>query len=380
MICHEIRNPLHGLIGNWELLSERLCLLEKNSNDGEINELDFTEVREFMNNMQECTAHQERLMDEVVMLTKLYSNKFELGRHVCDPSNMLQEVLQQLHGILDQQRITVSDDTHLTRELEFDQRSYQRILNALLIFSVNNTQPGSEIHVTQSISSIDDTSTFKLQTKLTCTTLTIDQNIFAGLSSLHQHSFSHRSVGGRYSNTGFSLAISNLLVKIMGGDPTEVLDGDEKGFSFAILCYPVEDVIEPEDGRTLSKLRVPKKRALVAEDNYINQVLCRSLLKKKGFECVIANDGKEAMEIFQPDCFDFVLMDIAMPYFNGIEVTRRIRQTEKEHNEQHPVLIIGLSAYAQTEKVNEALAAGMDDFISKPATFDKISSIIDKWR
>jgi CheY-like chemotaxis protein len=210
----------------------------------------------------------------------------------------------------------------------------------------------------------------------------MDQATFDEFTSLHQHSFANRSMGTHYSNTGFSLAIANLLVKAMGSTCIQVLNHAAEaqyGFSFAINCHTVNDNAVLINVTESSNKRVPTKRVLVAEDNYINQVLCQCLLKKQGYTCDVAKNGKEALEKYQPNHFDFILMDIAMPELNGIEVTRRIRELEKERKISTPTFIIGLSAYAQPEKIVEAIEAGMNDFISKPATFDKIVNIIAQW-
>jgi CheY-like chemotaxis protein len=377
MICHEIRNPLHGIIGNLELLLERVLPIKKEIS---FTTDDLVATQEYINNIKECTNQQERLMEEVVMLTKLYSNKFETVCQDYNPCLLLNETIEQLLDDLTRQQIEVKIDTpQFDANLSFDTVNYRRILHTLLVYMMNCSQQGDIIHVSLLFSSLNDEE-FKITTKLTSAAFNLDQNKLTSLLSLHQHSFSHKSIGGRYTNTGFSLPISNKLVEIMGGGSIAILDDKEKGFTFDIRSYAptASDLIGERNDEIAVKLKTPKRCALVAEDNYINQVLCKRLLKKIGYECVIANDGKEALEKYRPDCYDFVLMDIAMPYYNGIEVTQKIRQLERDLCVDNPIAIIGLSAYAQSEKVNEALTLGMNYFISKPATLRKISEVIDK--
>ncbi len=393
MICHEIRNPLHGITGSWELLSDRLFSLEKawqsvSKHSSPITHFDqnlatnLLDMKEYLSNLEECTAHQTRVMDEVVLLTKLYSNKFELAQTVCDPAGLLTEIVKVHTDRLEMRGITVElQPVKFGLRVKIDSRCLAHIVNALLIYLIDSVPQGSNIVLSQSLNVINE-QTSQLSTRITCGTLVIDQTAFEMLTSLQQHSFANRSMGSHYSNTGFTLAISNLLVKAMGGSKIEVMHDQEEdaehGFSFAVSCSSIgeETIRSPE---IPVKARVHTKHVLVVEDNYINQVLCQCLLKKQGYTCEVANNGVDALEKYQPDKFDFILMDIAMPELNGIEVTKRIRERERQNKVVHPTFIIGLSAYAQPEKIVEAINAGMDDFISKPATFDKIVNIIAQW-
>lgn len=393
MICHEIRNPLHGITGSWELLSDRLFSLEKawqsvSKHSTPITHFDqnlatnLLDMKEYLSNLEECTAHQTRVMDEVVLLTKLYSNKFELAQTVCDPAALLTEILQTHTDKLELRNITVElQPVKFGLRVKVDIRCLAHIINALLAYVIDAVPQGSNIVLSQSLTAVDEHTTH-LGTRLTSNTLVIDQEAFESLTSLQQHSFSNRSMGTHYSNTGFTIAISDLLVKAMGGSKIQVMHdeakGAEHGFSFAVSCSSIgeETVRSPE---IPVKARVHTKHVLVVEDNYINQVLCQCLLKKQGYTCEVANNGLDALHKYKPDKFDFILMDIAMPELNGIDVTKRIRDLEKQTNVVHPTFIIGLSAYAQPEKIVEAINAGMNDFISKPATFDKIVNIISQW-
>lgn len=393
MICHEIRNPLHGIAGSWELLSDRLFSLEKawqsvSKQSTPITNFDqnlatnLLDMKGYLSNLEECTAHQTRVMDEVVLLTKLYSNKFELAQTVCDPAAMLTEIVKNHTDKLEGRKITVEmQPVKFGLRVKVDVRCLTHIISALLAYVIDAVPSGSNVVLAQSLTPVDG-QTSQLGTRITSGTLMIDQVAFAALTSLQQHSFASRSMGTHYSNTGFTLAISDLLVKAMGGNRIQVMHDESKdaehGFSFAVSCTSVneEAIVSPE---VPLKARVHTKHVLVVEDNYINQVLCQCLLKKQGYTCEVAHNGLDALDKYKPEKFDFILMDVAMPELNGIEVTKRIRELEKQTNVTHPTFIIGLSAYAQPEKIVEAINSGMNDFISKPATFDKIVNIISQW-
>jgi PAS domain S-box-containing protein len=105
-------------------------------------------------------------------------------------------------------------------------------------------------------------------------------------------------------------------------------------------------------------------RILVAEDNLINRAVATGILKKQGHELVHVSNGREAVEAFRDGHFDLILMDVQMPEMDGFEATRRIRESE-EANGGH-MRIVAMTAHAMAGDRERCLAAGMDDYVSKP--------------
>jgi len=115
-------------------------------------------------------------------------------------------------------------------------------------------------------------------------------------------------------------------------------------------------------------------RILLAEDNLVNQKLAERVLNKLGYTITIANNGLEAVNKLESTPYDLVFMDVQMPEMDGLEATRRIRQNKT----RHPV-IIAMTANAMQGDREECLAAGMDDYISKPIRLDDLLLILEKW-
>ncbi len=109
---------------------------------------------------------------------------------------------------------------------------------------------------------------------------------------------------------------------------------------------------------------------LIAEDNDINQQLITLYMSKIGWDYVMVEDGLEAVEVFSDGHFDAVLMDIDMPYLNGIEAARKIRKKNKT------IPIIAITAYADEEMRSDCTNAGLNAFLTKPCTREEIMSII----
>jgi CheY-like chemotaxis protein len=105
------------------------------------------------------------------------------------------------------------------------------------------------------------------------------------------------------------------------------------------------------------------KRILVAEDEYINKILIRTLLGQAGYHVTVVSNGREAVNAWRGGVFDCILMDIQMPEMDGYEAVSRIR--EAEQTDQH-IPIIAMTAHAMTGDRQKCLIVGMDDYVSKP--------------
>ena len=117
------------------------------------------------------------------------------------------------------------------------------------------------------------------------------------------------------------------------------------------------------DSTTMSENR-RSLHILVAEDNPINQKLAVRVLQKQGHSSVVANNGREAIAIWEQQPFDAILMDVMMPEMDGLVATTEIREREKATGKHIP--IIAITANAMVGDREKCLAAGMDDYISKP--------------
>ncbi|QWR78238.1 GAF domain-containing hybrid sensor histidine kinase/response regulator [Candidatus Magnetomonas plexicatena] len=128
---------------------------------------------------------------------------------------------------------------------------------------------------------------------------------------------------------------------------------------------------------TVRETRVPVN-ILVAEDNNVNQMLAVKLLQKRGYSSVVVGSGREAVEILAKTVFDVVLMDVQMPEMDGLEATRYLRGL-KDAKINAGIPIIAMTAHALKGDMELCLAAGMDDYISKPLRAEDLYKLIDKY-
>lgn len=118
-------------------------------------------------------------------------------------------------------------------------------------------------------------------------------------------------------------------------------------------------------------------RVLLAEDNQVNQIVARSWLERLGLQVQVANDGQEAVALFQSEAFDVVLMDCQMPVLDGFEATAEIRRLETGNT--HRIPIVALTANAVTGDRENCLEAGMDDYLAKPYSGGQLSDMLKRW-
>jgi len=134
--------------------------------------------------------------------------------------------------------------------------------------------------------------------------------------------------------------------------------------SLQISLEAVDSQTTAHSNRTPGNERGKDLNVLVAEDNLVNQKLAVALLKKEGHRVTVAADGREAVEMFQRDSFDIVLMDVQMPDVDGFEATREIRRLESKSPIRTP--IVALTAHAGSADREKCLASGMDRYLAKP--------------
>lgn len=172
----------------------------------------------------------------------------------------------------------------------------------------------------------------------------------------------------RLQDAGFA---AYLIKPVKQGDLLDALaiildDHFKKDNPFVITRHAVKE------------LRNSKARILVVEDNRINQQVVIGLLKKLGFNADIADDGYKAISILNEKIYDLILMDIQMPEMNGIDATSLIRFPNSEVL-NHTVPIIAMTASAMKGDREKCLEAGMNDYLAKPLTLDRLSEALERW-
>jgi CheY-like chemotaxis protein len=171
--------------------------------------------------------------------------------------------------------------------------------------------------------------------------------------------------------------------KTVGTDPTSL--GEFPPDAPSVISAPPEVIAAAPLPKPLVEGPIEATRptrVLVVDDNRINLNLMMTFMKKRRLsELVSAENGKLAVEAVErmPTGFDIIFMDMSMPVMNGFEATRAIRSLERESEDRRPAIIIALTGLSSSRDESEALASGVDFFLTKPVSLREVSRLLDEW-
>lgn len=361
-MSHEIRTPMHTVLGYTDMLR-----------DSDLS----GEQRECVDVISTSGNSLLRLIDDILDFSKVEAGKMLLERLSFDVHDVVLKVARMMQPQADQKGFAVRVETRDGGPFQAfadPQRVHQVLVN-LAGNAVKFTADGS---VVLAVAVVDE----RVRVEVKDTGIGIAPEALSKLFEdfVQVDSSTQRQYGG----TGLGLAISKQLVEAMGGKigvSSEAGVGSVFWFELPVAAEvaSAEQAANDEPRKSSAgQLAVTTgRKVLVAEDNRLNLRLAVRVLETFGLRVDTAVDGESATRMVSENSYDLVLMDCLMPGMDGFEATRRIRQDEEASGEHLP--IIALTANALPEDREACLAAGMDDFVSKPFTRQALLQAMVRW-
>ena len=185
----------------------------------------------------------------------------------------------------------------------------------------------------------------------------------------------------KFGGTGLGLAISKNLVQLMGGE-IGIISEEGKGAIFhfeGIFEIAEHELTEAENHELEESVHYDRNlKILLAEDNVINQKVAKLNLEKLGHSVIVVSDGIQAVEQFIKELPDVIFMDVFMPNMDGVEATAKIREWERINNITNRVPIVAMTANTNKNDKDLFVAAGMDDYVSKPFNVSELVRLCDR--
>ncbi|MCF6172366.1 MAG: response regulator [Campylobacteraceae bacterium] len=355
-MSHEIRTPLNAILGFVEILKEenigRKCL-------------------KYINIIDNSSQMLLGVIEDILDFSKIESGKLNIEKIDFNLKDKLNTISHLFDAQCSQKNIKLDIifDKDLPIAINTDLLRIKQIISNLLSNAIKFTNSHKKITLkfsfknNQLLISVRDEGIGISKDKL--------EHIFEPF--LQEDNSTTRVYGG----TGLGLTISSQLTKLLGGElSVKSVLGKGSEFYLYIPATIVED--KQETKKELANLKFCDEKILLAEDNLANQLFMKILLKKLNLTFDIVEDGVKAIEMFQLNNYNIILMDENMPNMSGMEAAKQIIEIEKQNNLEHTP-IVALTANALKGDKERFLAGGMDEYLTKPINKEKLSLCLKKF-
>ena len=363
-MSHEIRTPLNAVTGMAHLIRR-----------GGLTPLQS----EQLDKLENAGQHLLGIINAILELSKIEAGKLVLAETPLNVGQVLDNVLTMLQSAAQTKHLNLSSETeNLPPNLLGDPTALHQALLNYAANAVKFTDAGT---VTLRVRlQADEADSAELRFEVEDTGIGIPAEAMPRLFAAFEQA--DNSLTRKYGGTGLGLAITRKLAEHMGGAAgASSTPGQGSIFWFTARLKKggqalrnIPDLTPSHPEARLAR-EFPGRRILLVEDEPINREIAEQILAEAGLSVETAEDGKQAVDLVRRNNYDLILMDVQMPTLDGLAATRQIRALP--NGRQVPVIAMTANAYAEDRAL--CLAAGMDDFITKPASPELLFATVLSW-
>ena len=364
MMSHEIRSPMNGIISVGEIL------------EGSALNQDQRELVHVINQSAETLL---TILNDILDLSKIEAGKLEITKSDFELSQVIRGVTNLLATSFEQKGLAlkVNIDPNVPEHIHSDANRIRQILFNLLGNALKFTEKG-HVSVNVSVHTSKASAGHTIRIAIKDTGVGIAANVIDRLFQPFEQADS--TTARQYGGTGLGLSICKRLAELLDGKVT-VSSSLGKGSEF-MLDIPLEastaSVAMPtqETTEVVNDHGNHLQRILVVEDNKVNQLVIGKILKSLGYQWDTAEDGLNALELFDRDTHDLILTDLRMPRMDGFALARAIRADETTAK-RIPIIALSADAMDETRKLSEQ--SGIDAFLTKPVKIDDVRQCLNSF-